>query len=183
MKLQAIKPYTNSNNNLNFGYNKKLSAELAKRVTSSDNEQVSLVADNILLADEFCRFTEEKIIELEGLNLSDVAQNSDAIDMLAELLITVKGSIANIVENLFPDMKYAHREAASYNNDIENFDYPMDEVEMAESGDPYFWRQELIDQLEKAHDLAQESRNEKLNQQLENGEATISIILPPNSDK
>lgn len=183
MKLQKINFNSNQNSKINFGYNKKLSADLAKKLNSTDDEQIKLVERDILLADEYCKITEEKIIELEGENLSDVSQNSRAIDMLAELLITMKGSLANIVETLFPNLNYASREAFSYNNDIENFDYPMDEVEMAESGDPYFWRQEMIDHLEDAHENAKKYHNEILKDQLENGEASITFILPSDSDK
>ncbi len=119
-----------SNNNVYFGYNKKLNSELKSKLSKFEDKDY---AQTLLSLNEFCNSTEDKIRKMEkktGFKKS----SSDFVDMLLQ----AKEQLAMYVDILFgEEFKYSDREYKHY----------QDEFYRNGADKEKDWRYDMLDRL------------------------------------
>ncbi len=146
----------NLNNAPTFGYNKKLNKELIKRLENDTTTKPALV-QTMQDLNKFCNNTEDMLVA----NYDDQSRTTD---LLYGTLSSTKLSLANLVDQTYPDLKYTSREYEQYmreaNKNVEGH------------GDLYDWRFSMAAELGFLLPLEETLDEEELNELNNNKNAT-----------
>jgi len=146
----------NLNNAPTFGYNKKLNKELIKRL-ETDTTTKPVLVQTMQDLNKFCNSTEDMLVA----NYDDESKTSD---LLYGTLSTAKLSLANLVDQTYPDLKYTSREYEQYMREANKI--------VGNNGNIYDWRFGLAAELGFLLPLEETLDDEELNELNNNKNAT-----------
>lgn len=107
------------NKSVSFGYNKKLSTELNKKAKVDDTETSTIIKS----LDSFCKVTEDSIEFLE--NQKTTPQSN--LKLIVAALVNAKLSLAELVDDKFPELNYKKREQKYYEKEASRQTDEVDE--------------------------------------------------------
>lgn len=105
------------NNNIHFGYNKKLNKQLVARLEQNADSPINRT---LLEVNQTCNNTEDSLKRLEGRNFQNFKKNENSIMILSDYFVSAKEYLARTVDRLFPDLSYSRIEAEGYAVDAED---------------------------------------------------------------
>lgn len=134
------------NNNINFGYDKRLNQKLNNRLNNSEQTPTTKLIGEM---NSTCNSVESMIIQLENPSSGGVDRNEEQINILLSYFLSAKRTLCHLVDRIFPDLNFMKKT-------IDTLD--KEEVEKAviyESEPPqevnklcYKWREVLFQQLD-----------------------------------
>ena len=134
------------NNNVAFGYDKRLNKKL--------NERLSLVPSTPatrLISDmnSTCNSTESTIVQLERPENGGVDRNEEQINILLSYFVNAKRTLCHLVDRLFPDLNFTKKTIDTYDKEevergILYESIPEEEAKKS----AYKWRENMFQLLE-----------------------------------
>lgn len=152
MKINSI----NTQNKVNFGYDKEANLRLKARCQQASGIGV---VDVLNRANNECNYIENQIVRLEGKNRCNIDENESQINMLVNHFVEMKRFVCLTAERLFPDINFLK-------SNYDYYDIASDKQEPAETefqnprdiNSPrvaYIWRDLIADELgEEIENLA-----------------------------
>ena len=134
------------NNNLTFGYDKRLNKKL--------NERLSLVPSTPttrLIADmnSTCNSAESAIVQLEKSENGGVDRNEEQINILLSYFINAKRTLCHLVDRLYPDLNFTKRTIDTYDKEeVERAVLYESIPEEEAKKSAYKWRENMFQLLE-----------------------------------
>lgn len=128
-------------NNIHFGYDKKLNKRLKERLNEGNHELYSLFFN----MNTTCNQTEDLITALEKQGVKDNCSNKMLIDRLLTYFIDAKIYLCDAIDSLFPELNFSKLELENYKKEQDKIDGSMDVGDYVST-----WRDEIIEELEGA---------------------------------
>ena len=91
------------NNNINFGYDKRLNQKLNNRINNSEQTPtIKLIGE----MNSTCNMAESLINQLENPSNGGVDRNEEQINILLSYFLTTKRTLCHLVDRIFPDLNF-----------------------------------------------------------------------------
>ena len=143
MKLSPI-------NNLAFGYNKRLSQRLNKRLTESSTTPTTNLVSEI---HSILNATESEIIHLEDEKNGGIERNEEQINTLLSIFLGAKRSLCNLVDKLYPELNFTKATMDALDQEQTERDELYEDTAISTQDIAYKWREVLYEKLEGDEEL------------------------------
>ena len=145
-------PLRTNRNNIAFGYDRKLNAQLKKRLSATPETVITKAIGDI---NKQCNDIEDTIYFLENETDDGIDKNENVISFLLDYFLEAKLFLCGSIDRFFPELNFSKTTLDYLDEEQQQFaeNKDIDEIqEQVEKGIAYNWREYLLSELSEAID-------------------------------